>query len=349
MSCPVCDKAFPAHYDERKKTAHTNHCLDGTARPFTPPRKPSPKPKGCVKAFVDPAVANDADAGLQASGGAPSPASALRAQRAERVRQMLALPNTSAEAADAVMAGLGFAYLADAAHGAPGPPNVVATCVAAVRTRCSWYAMCYKRKTHNNDSGNIVDSFVVAHRTGALLIDIEPTSSGWVTMGHAAAPGETFTLWSSGKLQLNDRKDSKRHTSLCEFIGNPPAADPRFAPFCGPTRLVPTFLESKLSVKAHPSSPDAFALCHGGVRIVCAPDFWIRKERIVRLDMTTQRQVTGTKVSAKTMHGYHGPSLLMLDDGNKALRSAEDEAARLPATPPSVSDSDTDSTGSETD
>ena len=39
-SCPVCDKAFPAHYDEGKKTAHTNHCLDGTAWPFTPPKAP---------------------------------------------------------------------------------------------------------------------------------------------------------------------------------------------------------------------------------------------------------------------------------------------------------------------
>ena len=44
-SCPACDKAFPAHYDERKKTAHTNHCIDGTARPFTPPKAaPTPPP-----------------------------------------------------------------------------------------------------------------------------------------------------------------------------------------------------------------------------------------------------------------------------------------------------------------
>ena len=44
MTCPSCSGAFPTHYDERKKTAHVNHCLDGTARPFTPPKPASPPP-----------------------------------------------------------------------------------------------------------------------------------------------------------------------------------------------------------------------------------------------------------------------------------------------------------------
>ena len=66
--CPVCSASFPSHYDDRKRTAHVNHCLDGTARPFTPPKTkdarrkkspprcdPTPRPGVAPAAkFVDP-------------------------------------------------------------------------------------------------------------------------------------------------------------------------------------------------------------------------------------------------------------------------------------------------------
>ena len=114
---------------------------------------------------------------------------------------------------------------------APVPPDVVIA-VSAMLRRASWFVLHHRRPTHNDDSGEEVAAFVVAHCSGRFVLDFE-NANGWLTVAHAADPSKTFTWWSFLQLKCepNERKPDKdgvirgRHDTALPLLGNHFGAD----------------------------------------------------------------------------------------------------------------------------
>jgi len=120
---------------------------------------------------------------------------------------------------------------------APVPPDV-GIAVSAMLRRTAWFALHHRRPTHNADGGKEVDAFAVVHSSGRFVLDFEKIlANGWVTVAHAAFPGNTFTWWGHGLLVCEcnarhrrnvDGVQRGRHDTTLAFLGNSPASDVRY-------------------------------------------------------------------------------------------------------------------------
>ena len=196
-ACPSCSGAFPSHYDERKKTAHVNHCLDGTARPFTPPKPaspPLPPPPAQPARFVNP-CASTAKADVAARPPCPYRGALSGAMGKDFVQEF-------ASRHPHAVASLVFAALAEAAHPA-APPNVVTGMLTSLRCKAKWLHVPgylrpeMSRETVAEDDASLVSAFVLLHVDRGIMIDVVKGSNGWVNAG--SSTGFSMTLWSGSR------------------------------------------------------------------------------------------------------------------------------------------------------